>query len=131
MIVLDTHVMIWWLSNPEKLSKRANSAIAQGVDGKEIYVSSISTWEMAMLVARGRLDLTMDVRDWISAAESLPFLHFIPVSNNIAIKSVQLPEFKYDDPADKIIIATTVALKAVLITKDSKILEYPHVKTLW
>ncbi len=131
MIVLDTHAWIWWLSNPENLSTKALTAIEDSISRKGVYVSSISVWEMAVLVMRRRLKLTMNIEDWISIAESLPFLHFIPVDNHIAIKSVHLPDFSYNDPADRIIIATATALKATLITKDVRMLNYSHVKTLW
>jgi PIN domain nuclease of toxin-antitoxin system len=55
----------------------------------------------------------------------------VPVSNSIALKSVQLPGALHNDPADRIIIATAVSLGAVLVTKDEKIRNYPHVKTAW
>ncbi len=131
VIILDTHVLIFWLSNPEKLSRKASEIIKRAVNNKEVYVSSISVWEIAMLVSKGRLELTMDVKDWIITVESLSFLHFVPVNNNISIKSVQLRDYVYKDPVDRIIIATSVALNAPLITKDDKILKYPYVKAFW
>lgn len=131
VIVLDTHVLLWWLSNPEKLSSNAAEAIEESINAGTIYVSSISAWEIAMLSSRGRLELTSDVDDWIAAAESLPFLHFVPVNNRVAVKSVSLPEFAYSDPADRIIIATALSLRAALVTKDRRILDYPHVESRW
>lgn len=131
MIILDTHVLIFWLSNPEELSSKASEIIEKAVSDKEVYVSSISVWEIAMLVSKGRLELTMEVRDWIATVESLSFLHFIPVNNNISIKAVQLKDYVYKDPVDRIIIATSVALNAPLVTKDDKILEYSGVKAFW
>jgi PIN domain nuclease of toxin-antitoxin system len=131
MIVLDTHAWIWWLSNPEHLSAVAKEKIEEGVKNRSVHVSCISTWETALLVAKGRLQLTMDVRDWIAKTESLPFVMFIPVSNGIAVKSVFLPEPLHKDPADRIIVATALALGDELITKDEKLQEYPHVKTVW
>ncbi len=131
VILLDTHALIWHLSNPENLSEKANQAIERSINSNRLYVSSISAWEVAMLVQRGRLKLTMDVKDWLAIAESLPYLHFVPINNRIAVKSVYLTEFAYTDPADRIIIATAISLKAALITKDDKILSYPHVKSIW
>ena len=84
-----------------------------------------------MLVARGRLKLTIDVKDWIAKSESLPFLHFIPVTNQIAVKSVYLSGRLPSDPADRIIVATAIIQEAALITSDEKILDYPNVETLW
>ena len=131
MIVLDTHVWIWWVSSPSFLSETAKTAIDGEVTKKEIFISSISVWEIAILVSRGRLKLTMSDNDWVTASEALPFLNFVPVNNSIAMKSVNLPGILHNDPADRIIIATALSLGAVLVTKDEKIRNYPHVKTAW
>ena len=131
MIVLDTHAWVWFISNPELLSKRAKKATDNAINAKEIFISSISAWEIALLVERGRLKLTLDVTDWISKSERLPFFRFIPVDNSIAIKAVNLPQPFHNDPADRIIIATATAIGAPLVTKDEKILKYPHVKSIW
>jgi PIN domain nuclease of toxin-antitoxin system len=73
----------------------------------------------------------MSPDDWVAASEALPFFHFVPVSNSIALKSVQLPGELHSDPADRIIIATAISLGAFLVTKDDKIRNYQHVKTVW
>jgi len=131
MIVLDTHSWIWWVSNPAFLSETAKQLIDEAVTGMNVFISSISAWEVAVLVSRGRLKLSMSTYDWIAASEALPFVEFVPVNNSIALKSVQLPGLLHNDPADRIIIATAVSLGAVLVTKDEKIRSYQHVKTAW
>jgi len=131
MIVLDTHSWIWWVSNPAFLSETAKQLIDEAVTGMNVFISSISAWEVAVLVSRGRLKLSMSTGDWIAASEALPFVEFVPVNNSIALKSVQLPGLLHNDPADRIIIATAVSLGAVLVTKDEKIRSYQHVKTAW
>lgn len=131
MIVLDTHVWVWWLSGSERLSRKAQHLIDEAKTLQNIYVSSISVWEIAHLATRGRLELTMDYRDWIAQAESLPFVQYIPIDNHIALKSVQLPSPLHQDPADRIIIATALILGVPLITKDTKIRQYPHITTVW
>jgi len=73
----------------------------------------------------------MDVTDWIAKSEILPFFQFIPISNSIAVKSINLPQPLHSDPADRIIIATALSTGAPLITKDKKISDYSHVKTIW
>jgi len=73
----------------------------------------------------------MEAEDWIARSESLPFLDFVPVDNRIAIRSTRLPGSFHADPADRIIVATTLLLGATLITKDDKLRRYPHVDTLW
>jgi len=131
MIVLDTHVWIWWVSDPERLSDDAEKLVDDAMLKKAIYLSSISSWEVALLVANDRLTLTMDVRDWVTKTEALPFVNFVPVDNAIAIKSIFLPEPLHRDPADRIIIATALTLGAALVTTDEKIINYPHVPTVW
>ena len=131
MIVLDTHVWLWWVSNPTLLSASARKTIDHEMADGEISISSISAWEVAILVKKGRLDLTMSAEDWIARSEALPFLRFIPVDNRIALKSANLPGQLHDDPADRIIIATTIMLGGTLITKDDKIRKYLHVRTVW
>jgi PIN domain nuclease of toxin-antitoxin system len=131
MIVLDTHTWIWFVSNPELLSKRAKAVVHAGVKDKSILLSSISAWELALLVAKKRLKLTIDVTDWIAKSESLPFIQFVPVTNSIAVKSVNLPLPFHPDPADRIIIATALSVGAPLVTKDKKLIDYTPIKTIW
>ena len=131
MIVLDTHAWVWFVSNPELLSKPARKAVDAAMEQKEIFISCISAWEVALLVAKKRLRLTLEVPDWIAKSERLPFFHFLPVDNSIAVKSVNLPQPLHSDPADRIIIATAITIAAPVVTKDEKLLNYPHVKTIW
>jgi len=131
VILLDTHALIWWADDPSRLGDQAKLAINQAMEAKKIFASSISSWEIALLVERGRLRLALDVRDWIARCESLPFLTFVPVSNAIAIESVRLPDFPHADPADRIIVATAMSLGAGLVTKDERLISYPFVKTIW
>ena len=131
MIILDTHVWVLFVSNPELLSKRAKRSLDAAMEEKGILISSISAWEVALLVAKKRLRLTLGVTDWIAKSEALPFITFIPVDNAVAIKSVNLPQPLHSDPADRIIIATAISMGAPLVTKDKKILKYAHVQTIW
>jgi PIN domain nuclease of toxin-antitoxin system len=131
MIVLDTHAWIWFASNPEILSRKAKKAVDLAVKKKSVLVSSISVWEVALLVKKKRLELSMDVADWIAKSENLPFIQFIPVSNSIAVKSMNLPPPLHPDPADRIIIATALSAGAPIVTKDKNISDYAYVRTIW
>jgi PIN domain nuclease of toxin-antitoxin system len=131
MIVLDTHAWIWFISNPDLLSKRAKKAVNTALEDKSILISSISAWELALLVTKKRIKLTLDVTDWIAKSESLPFIQSVPVTNSIAVKSVNLPLPLHPDPADRIIIATALSVGAPLLTKDKKLLGYAPVRTIW
>ena len=131
MIVLDTHAWLWWVSSPELLGRSAGEAIAAARSRRKLFISSISAWEVAMLTQKGRLQLAMDVRDWLARCEALPILQFVPVNNAIAVQATRLPEGLHGDPADRIIVATALSLGATLVTKDEKLLSYPPVKTVW
>jgi PIN domain nuclease of toxin-antitoxin system len=131
MIVIDTHIWLWWLSNPEKLSKLASEHIDNEIKNGQIIISTISTWEMAMLIAKGRLKMSIGISDWIAATESLPFVKFSRVDNKIALQSVQLPGKLHNDPADRIIIATAITMNASVVTSDRKIIAYPVVRSIW
>ena len=131
MIVLDTHAWIWWISNPGMLSALARQAVDEAAGKNELFISTISSWEVAMLVEKDRLSLSLDVRDWISRSEALPFVTFVPLSTAIAVESVRLPGFPHADPADRIIVATALSLGARLVTKDEKLLNYPPCRAIW
>jgi len=131
MIVLDTHVLVCWVSSDPALSEAAKGAIEKELDGGEIVVSSISAWEIAMLVERGRLILSMDVGSWLATVAQIESVSFLPVDVEIALKSVDLPGEFHKDPADRMIVATARKLAVPLVTKDEKICGYPHVKTIW
>ena len=130
VILLDTHVWIWWLSDPERLSTRATQAISEAKARGNILVSSISAWELATL-SKKWLQLSIEAADWIARSEALPFLQFIPVDNQIAVKATLPGEPRHEDPVDRIIIATALVLGATLITMDEKIRKDPRVRTLW
>ena len=131
MIVLDTHVWVWWVSGIEELPLKVIRLIEKAIDQKAIYISCISVWEVAQLIERGRLQITLDVNNWVARSEALPFVHFIPVDNAIALRSVQLPSPLHPDPADRIIIATALNLGFPLVTRDERLAHYAHVQTIW
>lgn len=131
MIVIDTHIWLWWISNPEKIAVHAAQVIDKAVNDGGIIISSISVWEIALLIKKGRLKLSIDVNDWVRKSEALPFIRFIPVDNTIALRSVAMPGIFHPDPADRIITATAMTMGLPLVTKDDKILDYPYIETIW
>ena len=115
----------------EKLPQEAFKAVNKARREDSIVISSISTWEIAILVEKGRLELSVDVRDWVRKTEGLPFVRFAAVDNTISLRSVSLPGEFHADPADRIITATAMTMGIPLVTGDKKILGYPHVRTIW
>jgi len=131
VILLDTHVWVWWLAQPERLSKAARQVIERNLSARKVGISSFSAWELTLLVQRKRLELSIDLSEWIAETERIEGVTFHPVNNSIALQSVNLPGTFHPDPADRILVATARHLGATMITGDAKIHGYPHVKTLW
>lgn len=131
MIVLDTHALVWWVAGDATLSKKAKAAIDKEMAGGDIIISSITAWEIAMLVERDKLFLSMDVGSWLATVAEIEAIRFYPVDVEIAMKSVDLPGEFHKDPADRMIVATARKLAVPLVTKDEKIRAYAHVKTIW
>nr|WP_306441266.1 type II toxin-antitoxin system VapC family toxin [Methyloversatilis sp. XJ19-13] len=113
------------------MSAAAASAIDAEMDGGQILVSSMSAWELAMLVERGRVALSMDVASWLDTLSRIDAVQMVPVDSEIAVKSVQLPGDFHKDPADRIIVATARKFAAPLVSADEKIRSYPHVRAIW
>ena len=132
MIVLDTHVLLWWVSRSEALSAVAEKAIKRTLaEGSEVIVSAISAWEVSMLIDKERLILSMDVESWFDEVSQIDGVRFMPVDNEIGIKSTVLPGDFHKDPADRMIVATARKLAVPLVTADEKIRNYEHVRTIW
>jgi len=127
MIVLDTHAWIWWTADPDCLSPRARNAIEQST---EIGIAAISCWEVAMLVQKGRLEFDRDVLLWVRQAAAQPRCALLPPTPEIAVAAAQLTDFA-GDPADRIIVATTLAYRAQLVTKDRALRLDKRVVTIW
>ncbi len=124
VLILRRHVWVWWVSRSQELPERVEEALQESLARNAIYVSSISAWEVALLVRGGRLELTIDVPEWIAMSEGLPFIHFVPVDNRIALRSIQLPHPLHRDPADRMIISTALCLGATLVTADEELPGY-------
>ena len=132
MIVLDTHVLLWWVSGSDELSASAEKAINSTLtQGGEVMVSAISAWEVSMLIEKERLILSMDVESWFDEVSQIDGVRFVPVDNEIGIKATVLPGSFHKDPADRMIVATARKLAVPLVTADEKIRKYEHVKTIW
>ena len=128
MIVLDTHIWIWWVHNDGKLSQTAAAAI-QAHESAVIGISAMSCWEIAKLVEYHRLALPCDISEWFEQALSYPAVQLLDLTPEIAIASTQLLGF-HRDPADQVITATAKVYNCPLVTADTKILSYSGVLTI-
>lgn len=128
MTVLDTHAWLWWVSADAKLSRAADKAIRST---KAIGICAISCLEVATAVAKGRVLLDRDPLEWMQQALSLERVELLAISPAIAVKATQLGRGFHGDPADRLIVATTILEAATLVTKDERIRGYPAVTTVW
>ena len=135
LIVLDTHAWIWLINGNEQLRlSEALPLIEQAAQFSNVKVSAISAWEVSMLEAKGRISFSMECLDWVKQALAAPGISLVPLTPEIALSrrrallfavlSSRLPGEFHGDPADRIIVATTLELSASLVTKDRKILRY-------
>lgn len=131
MIILDTHALIWFVDNPKLLSEKARKEINKAYDLKKIYISQISYWEISMLVLKERLAFKTRLRDWLNTIENLPQCTSINITPSIASINIGLPPGFHGDPADRIIVATAIDLDMSIVTKDKRLRQYKHVKTIW
>ena len=131
MIVIDTHVLVWWLTRAPGLSRKAERTLAAHGDPGQIVVSAISLLEIATAVRRGRLELTIPLDQWLADINSLPEIRIEPVSADIAALAGSLAEPMHGDPADRLIVSTAFTLGVPLVTGDIKLQEYRGVKTIW
>ena len=127
MIVLDTHVWVWWADGDDRLTETQRGAIEQAGD---LGVSAIPCWEVAKLVELGRLALDRPVLDWLRAALGYPGVRLLPLSPEVAVGSTMLPGTFHRDPADQVIVAMARAHGCRVVTSDRKILDYVHVETV-
>jgi PIN domain nuclease of toxin-antitoxin system len=122
-VLLDTCAVLW-VANGETISDEAREAIAQAAAGDAVFVSPISAWEVATLVQKGRVMLSMAPDSWFEALLALPGVRLAPMPPRTLMASAFLPGSPPSDPADRIIAATARAENLVLITRDRKLLSY-------
>jgi PIN domain nuclease of toxin-antitoxin system len=127
VILLDKHIWFWWVQDVNQLTPQQRTALSNGErDG--LGVSVISCWEVAMLVAKKRLALSVSATDWVRQALPYPGIRQLRLTPNIAVASTELPGDFHPDPADRIIVATARAHDVPVMTNDDRIRNYGHVK---
>jgi PIN domain nuclease of toxin-antitoxin system len=120
MILLDTHVFVWLAEDSPKLGHKARQRIDRAMVRRQVHVSAISYWELGMLVAARRLRLARDLADVRAAAER-GGPRELAVDGEISIVASRLSALN-GDPADRIIVATALCVRATLLTADKRLL---------
>ena len=131
MILLDTCVMIFDALAPEQLSKKALTELEKGRQSNSLACSDISLWEIAMLMSKGRIKTAMPPRDFLADVVAANRLHVLPILPEIACQAAYHADFIHGDPADRIIAATALHHKALLLTCDTRLREMKSLKTAW
>jgi PIN domain nuclease of toxin-antitoxin system len=124
LVLIDTHILIWMMSSSEQLQVEDKERLKHAMHQQCLYVSSISFWEIAMLVQYNRLSLGIPLQQWIQEVLTVPGLQLVDISLPILLESVQLPGECHKDPADRIIVATARIHHYELLTHDQKIMTY-------
>jgi len=129
VILLDTHVWIWWVHGDNRLSGKAKSFLKQSEE-VGLGLSIISCWEVAKLVELKRLELPASVEEWLEQALQYPGIRLLNLTPRIIVEATQLPGSFHRDPADQLIVATARVHGTSLATADRKILEYAGVEAI-
>jgi PIN domain nuclease of toxin-antitoxin system len=124
MLLLDTCAAIWTADNA-KLSDEAVRALDEADDeGRPVFVSPITAWEIALLVARGRIALPVSPDAWFDRLMQAPLLRLAELPPAVFIASAFLPGAPPRDPADRIVAATARAFDLIVVTRDRALLDY-------
>jgi PIN domain nuclease of toxin-antitoxin system len=129
VILIDTHILLWWQENDDSLRQEYRDILDQNND-EFIAISTATLMEIICLYDRGRIILPESVEQWLLKITSNKRLLVIPISSRIAVEAFRLPGDFHKDPADRIIVASARILNCSVMTQDNKILKYTHVKII-
>lgn len=130
MILCDTHVIVWDVFAPKKLSQRARRTIEQADADGRLCCADISLWEIGLLARRGRMPAGPSLEQTIDDLIARRSFRVLPISPPIAARAMQL-ESLGGDPADALIAATALVHAASLITADERVAAVAGLKTIW
>ena len=121
--ILDTCALIWWSLDPDQLSPKAKIACDQMEQLKNGIVPSTAIWEVAIKVKNGKLDLGVDLVDYVATLQKSDVIQILPIDETLWLKSVQLP-WQHRDPADRVVVAIAEQNQTAIITADKKIADF-------
>ena len=119
-IVLDTCALIWWSLDPDKLSQTALNLCNRMEKEENGLVPSISIWEIAIKIKNKKLDLGVDLNDYVTSLKKSSVVSIVPVNEDMWLDSVKL-EWEHRDPADRVVVALAKSNQAPIITADREI----------
>ena len=124
-LLLDTHIWVWTVLERERLSRRVAHQLSSPEN--ELWLSPVSTWEVLLLVAKGKIRMREDPAAWISQATAK--MREAPLTHEIAVAAHQLA-WTHRDPADRFLAATAQVLGLTLVTADERLLALKNIATM-
>ena len=131
MILLDTHILVWLVSDSNRLSHDAAREMRKAEQRGELAIASITLWELALLYHQGRLRTSGSIESAIRTILEKSRVQVIEVTPEVAALTTTFPEDYPKDPGDRLIGATARAYGLTLITQDQRILNSPLIRSLW
>ena len=128
--LLDTHILLWWLGEDQRLSPGQRQILQEADEKSPLWVADITLWEIAILSSLERIKLHLPLREWLERAVAPPLVQLLPITPAVAAAVAALPDSFHRDPADRILVATAQVLGATLLTHDRRIIDAGLVPTL-
>jgi PIN domain nuclease of toxin-antitoxin system len=128
-LLLDTHIVLWLSSGDERLGKTTRRTIDTAWKaGGRMLLSSVSVWEIAMLVEKGSIELDLPVDEWVERFLGRPGLEAVALDHAAAARAYRLHHLEHRDPADRLLIASAIGLGCPLVTHDDRIRRFAKVR---
>ncbi len=126
-LLLDTHIWIWSLLEPAKLSRRVRAELE--TPDNELWLSPISVWELLILIEKGRVEVDKDPIPWVAEVSRSIALREAAVTHDVAVES-RVIDLPHQDPADRFLAATARVYDLTLVTADDRLLGSRTIATL-
>ena len=131
MILLDTHVLVWMVSDSSRLSRAAARELRKAEQTGDMAIASITLWELALLYHHGRLRTSGSIESAIRMILEKSRVQVLEVNPEIAALTTTFPDNFPKDPGDRLIGATARAYGLTLVTQDDRILSSPLIRSIW
>jgi PIN domain nuclease of toxin-antitoxin system len=123
MVLLDTHIWLWWLLEDGGLKKQERLSLDHLAENRNLCISWTTLWETEILDRKGRISLLPDFSAWMKTATQKDVIQILPVDLDVILTQRNLPESFHNDPADRLIAATAILSGFELATYDHRIIE--------
>jgi PIN domain nuclease of toxin-antitoxin system len=126
-LLLDTHIWIWSVLDPKRLSARVTKELLNPAN--QLWLSSVSVWELILLNNKRRIELDGEPREWVSRTLEKLQLNEAPLTIDVAL-ATQAMNLPHADPADRFLVASARVFGLTLVTADERLIHMPGVDVL-